>query len=532
MTAVVILVYRTLTSLCANNNFEVVTSLPTQYLIINTQNFFMDQLIPYNNTLELGKGFNSVKGKALGTIFQPDFELYDSIGAHGQEVQFSMKRIEEAEQLYEELGISVDVSGRYGLFSGDNKFKFASSSNFNSYSLFYLLSVKVTNAVKRIKKYHFVPEVMEMLKNGETERFRKGFGDAYIEAISTGGEFFALYEFYCSDENSKTQISNHLQAEYGSSLLAGVEVNVDIQSVVTSAIQKSQLRLTLYQSGGVGIEIPSNPEELMKRARNFPSIVMGDNGVMYGALYQSYETLPLPAGPNYVALENKKFVLDSYAKDMVKWRQTLAELDYIIDKPEEFEIDPESDEQMTAIIEQRTAVASIINDYTGHAIRCADSVAECEVFNPKSEDFAKIDKRKIPARKKSLDYVVIYDNINYTGKAQYLVKGKYKDGLKDLGLSNDSIKSIKIPSNWQVILFEHWYFNGRNLPLRESCPDLSVFTFSDITSSIFVSEVGETVTSENPPVAPPSAPSAPSKFAHKFSLLKDHAKVTQLLRKS
>lgn len=467
----------------------------------------MKNIIPYNPTFELGKGFNSLKGDALGTIFQSDFGFSDTQGAEGQEVHFKMSRIEDVEQLYETLGISINSSGRYGLFAASAKFDFAQNSSFNSYSVFYLLSVKVKNAVKHIKNPQINPVVGQWLTDGKTDKFIRGFGDSYIEAIITGGEFFAIYEFVCTDESSKTQIGAQLEAEYGSAMFTGVEVSAKFNSTVSSASKKSQLKLTTYQSGGVGHRVVTNPEEMIERAKEFPSIVKGNMGVAYEVIFQSYETLPLPEGPNYIELENKKHVLDSYAKDIIKWRQKLAELDYIIEQPEEFEF--EDDKHMETVVDQRTALTNIIKACTLHASNCADSISKCDVFSPSPDDLKALTSRKLPSRKKTLDYVVIYDGLNYTGNANYLTKGKFKDGNKDLGIGNDKIKSIKIPKGWQVTLFQHWYFDGVNLPLTESCPDLAVHNFSDLTSSIFISEVGETVAREEPPAAAPAPAPAP-----------------------
>lgn len=133
----------------------------------------------------------------------------------------------------------------------------------------------------------------------------------------------------------------------------------------------------------------------------------------------------------------------------------------------------------------------------------------------------------LPPRKKTLDFVVIYEGVNYSGKPNYLKPQKYKvaggvdapAGTLGFGLANDSIKSIKIPRGWQATLYEHWYFNGINLPLTESCPDLSVHNFSNITSSIFIGNVGEAVASEEPPVIGNAIPApAPAVMFEAYSL--------------
>lgn len=347
----------------------------------------MTTKLPYDESFKLGKGFNSVKGIALGTIFLPGIEYSDAeSGAKGQEVIFNMHRIEDYEQLYKELGVSVEASGRYGLFAASAKFNFAQESNFNSYSVFYLLSVRVRNAVKHINNYQLNPEVIRLLEDGKTEQFRKGYGDSYIESFITGGEFFALYEFICTDETTKSQISAELDAKYGAAMLTGVEINAKFTSIVTSATQKRQLKLTTHQAGGVGVNVVTTPEEMLARAKEFPSIVQGDKGVAYEVIIQSYETLPLPDGPNYIDIENKKYVLDNYAKDIIKYRQKLAELDYIMQQPEEFEFEDKT--HIETVVKQRVAVGNIIKSYTAHASKCADSITDCEVFTPAEEDLS------------------------------------------------------------------------------------------------------------------------------------------------
>lgn len=442
----------------------------------------MKNIIPYNETLDLAKGFNSLTGMSKGKIFT-SFDFTETTAAQGQEVDFRMDQIESIESLYESMGISVEAEGRYGLFSASAKFDLAQESNFNSHSVFILLKARVKNAVKRIQNYTINPEIIQLYKDGKTERLQRGFGDSYIEGIITGGEFFALYELICTDQKSKDDISAELRTSAGG-ILASVDVTAKFNSLVTAASSKQNLKIILYQSGGKGLQIATSPDEIVNRAKAFPDLVKDNLGVPYEVIYSSYETLPLPEGPNYVDIENKKFVLDSYSKDIVQLRTKFNDLKYILLNPEEFEFDGHDleEKEITDLSDVLNALGENINDYTRHARECAESPLKCETFVPTKL----IDMTKVPKRKQRLDVVVLYDGINYTGNAKYLGKGGYATPEEIGGLANDTISSIKIPSDFKVVLWEHNNYGGRNQLLNESTPDLGAMNFSDLTSSIFI----------------------------------------------
>jgi hypothetical protein len=461
----------------------------------------MKNIIPYNETLDLGKGINSLTGLAKGKIFT-SFDFTETTAAQGQAVDFKMDQIESTEQLYSSLGISIEAEGRYGLFSASGKFQLAQESNFNSHSIFLLLKVRVKNAVKRIQNYKIDPNIIEILKEGKTDRFQRGFGDSFIEGIITGGEFFALYELICTDENSKQEMSAELNVSYGA-FGAGFDLSAKFNQTVQSASSKKNLKIITYQTGGKGLQLVTNPDEIVARAKAFPDLVKDNLGVPYEVIYSSYETLAsLPEGPNYVDLENKKFVLDSYSKDIVELRTTYNDLKYILFNPEEFEKDNEDldENDIIAIHNTAKAVSDNINEYTKHASVCADSPSQCETFTPSSV----IDLTNLPKRKTNLDVVVLYDGIDYTGNATYLTKGEYPKAHEIGGLQNDSISSVKIPKNFKVVLWENVNYSGGKVSLLDSVPDLTINNFSDKTSSIYITDFNGADKPTTPLPTPPS----------------------------
>lgn len=487
----------------------------------------MKNIIPYNDTYYLGKGLNSLKGEAKGSIFS-NFEFSEIAAAQGQEVDFKLEQIESTEQLYNSLGISVEASGSYGLFSASGKFQMAQESNFNSHSIFFVLKVRVKNAVKRITNYQIRPEVIKMLEDGQSERFQRSFGDSYIEGIITGGEFFALFELVCSDESSKQKISAELEMSYGG-LGAGFDLKASFQNTVNSASSKKNLKVVTYQSGGKGLDLVTNPEEIFTRAKTFPSLVQDMAGVPYEVIKASFETLALPEGPNFVEIEHKKHVLETYCRDIIDLRKKLNDLKYILLNPEEFELNNEV-EELTALGEQAKALGNLINEYTQHAKVCADSTTQCSEFVPSFTPSL----LQLPKRKNALDVVVIYDGINYSGDSHYITKGEYTTAQAIGGLQDNTIESIKVPQNFKVVLWEEPNYAGRNWPIIESTPDLSVNNFQNKVSSIYITDTNDPKLKPekvSEPTPPPTGDRKPivSRHFQELASARNHLRIGRII---
>lgn len=455
----------------------------------------MDNLIPYNDTYDLGKGLNTLRGSAKGSIFS-DIVVEEMSSGTGQTVGFSLDRIESSEKLYRSLGISVDTSGRYGLFSASGKFQFAEQSEYNSHSIFFMLRVSVKNAVKRIKRHTVKPEVLQMLTNGETEQFRRAFGDSYIEGIVTGGEFIALYELTFVDQSSKQSMSAALDASYGG-LGAGFDIAARFTHDVSNASKSSNLKVRVFQSGGKGLRIVSDPEEILDRAKQFPELVKDAGGVPYEVITASYETLALPKGPSFVEIDNKRSLLDAYCKEIVDLRRRLSDYKYVMFNPEEFELDLKDAAALAQIQDLAKRLGDLIARYTDHARKCADGTGACEPFT----ELAGFNLSTLPRRKNVLDVVALYDGPNFTGNAHFLSKGAFGTP-QSLGLGNDTVESIKLPDNYKAVLWENPDFGGRNLLLAESCADLSELNFANVLSSLYLTDRNDHRLKPDSPVTP------------------------------
>lgn len=81
--------------------------------------------------------------------------------------------------------------------------------------------------------------------------------------------------------------------------------------------------------------------------------------------------------------------------------------------------------------------------------------------------------------------ILIYQHANYSGAVKSLAVGNYD--INQLGIPNDSLSSLKVPSGIKVTLYEHAGFNGETLVITK---DTSfVDSFNDKTSSIKVESI-------------------------------------------
>ena len=81
--------------------------------------------------------------------------------------------------------------------------------------------------------------------------------------------------------------------------------------------------------------------------------------------------------------------------------------------------------------------------------------------------------------------VIIYQHINYAGNSKEFTEGSYDS--TSLGIGNNQLTSVKVPSGMQVTLYEAPGFKGRTKVLNGDTP--YVGDFNDLTSAIKVEKV-------------------------------------------
>ena len=105
------------------------------------------------------------------------------------------------------------------------------------------------------------------------------------------------------------------------------------------------------------------------------------------------------------------------------------------------------------------------------------------------------DLRKLDFNDKASSVVVsegqwkLWEHVNYTGKFFIVGPGRYDIAVIREKIGNDVISSVEKLPEMTITLYEHAGFQGRELILHNSTPDLrQVNDFNDIASSVEVSE--------------------------------------------
>lgn len=331
--------------------------------------------LPYSGNMNYGRGVNTLTGEVVGLALDPAAPEATT-GVGGQEAQTTARVITSHEQLMESMGLSVEASGRYGLFSGSGKFELSEKSAFNAQATFVVASCVVRNAFTMVNDLRLLDDAAAILRS-DPKRFQTTYGDSYVRGVQTGGEFYAVFSLISTNTETQTALASELQAEYGG-LFASVNFKASFEKARQSSSSKTDLQIWVYQRAGMNEELAvvRDTDEVFARLKAFPRIA-GAYPVGYEAEVASYDTLALPM-PSPVELEQKEFALQDCARLRLKYATARNDVefartnrDYYADLPP----DPELNE-----IQDKYARA--ITQLMRHARQIAGGQIEPAVFVP------------------------------------------------------------------------------------------------------------------------------------------------------
>lgn len=164
----------------------------------------------------------------------------------GQEVIYSLTKIESSEDLQRKLNISASASANFLVGGADAKFKFSEDVKLSSTAVTLLASVIVRNASWTVPPgIKFDPEVEPLLTAGNEARFRALCGDAFVHSITTGGEFYAVVQIQTNSEEERQRISSSIEGNYFTAK-GSAEFNSEMKRIV----QNSTVSVASKQIGG------------------------------------------------------------------------------------------------------------------------------------------------------------------------------------------------------------------------------------------------------------------------------------------
>lgn len=319
----------------------------------------------FEEPMALGAGFDAVSGEVRGDCVLRTESSEPGVG-RGQEITFKLVQFTDTLQLSNSLDVSASASMKADfLGSGSAKAKFVATQKTNSYSIYLLVRILVTNPTKLLRDVLLKEEARNLLARGQNEEFRQRCGDEFIVGVTTGGEFNAVIEVKTQSEEEKRQVSAKVRASG-----ATYQVGADFAQAVNKLSEKNELSIFLLQRGGNETRVPITIDEMINRAVNFPSSVQGDNAYNFSALFQSYETiLNLPPTPNFIDVQHQKDVLEKLSSYRMKCLDTISDIEYILDNHDQFE-NFDSTELTNRINETnkfldniKTSATACLNDY-------------------------------------------------------------------------------------------------------------------------------------------------------------------------
>jgi hypothetical protein len=207
--------------------------------------------------------------------------------------------------------------------------------------------------------------------------FRKAYGDGFVRAALTGGEFYVLLEIVHEETSTQKSIAASIQAEYNG-FVAGGEVSFALSSETKSKMGQSQIRIVQYQASGTGVNtsVVTNVDEVMTRLKQFPQIVK-DNPVSVQVEIASYDTIP-QLQANLEARSALRSALDDCARKKASYKQTIDELEFFMTaQNRKFFLNPPSDEEAH---EAKIKYTKVWNAVAGHSIALMESGTPIVMF--------------------------------------------------------------------------------------------------------------------------------------------------------
>ncbi|MCX8130625.1 MAG: hypothetical protein N3I35_11065 [Clostridia bacterium] len=329
------------------------------------------------NDEEIGMGFNSESGLAIGTALEGFTVTADPV-APGQEVDAEITTINSHEELMESLGMSFEAQGRYGFFSGSAKAKFASTSSYNSTSTFLVARCIVKNPFKRGKNFRVTSEARALLDSLRFDEFKTAFGDSFVRGLQTGGEFYAVIRITSVSSTKQTELAATLQAAF-SGLVTAADFKAQYSEANTSISTRSEYQARMFQRAGSGLQISPTVEisEVITRYKNFPEIAR-TSAFAYETEIATYDTLPLPI-PTQEEQENFLFALRDAREKKLYYIQKRNDLEFALRNPAFFENLPSYDVLSNAI----SIYTKLMNAVMDHAVKLSrGEIKPPRVFDP------------------------------------------------------------------------------------------------------------------------------------------------------
>jgi hypothetical protein len=280
------------------------------------------QRMPFRGSGTLGRGVNTLTGEFVGKALKV---ISKEQAVTGQEASYDVQITETHDSLMKSLGLSVEASGRYGLFSAEGKFGMSEKSNFNATSTFVVASCRVQNAFEMADQVEILPEARALLE--QPDKFKTAFGTSFIRGLQTGGEFYVVMQLTSTNQETQSRLSVAFQAECQGLVAAG-GFKMAFDEAQSSASTKTQISVLMYQRAGQDEQLSyvSDANAVIKRLKDFPAIARA-NPCGYECEVADYNTLALPE-VNQEEVADREMALTDCARLRLKYMTRRNDIEF------------------------------------------------------------------------------------------------------------------------------------------------------------------------------------------------------------
>ncbi len=297
-------------------------------------NDYMDYV--ENSSLDIGGGFDFISRDVKRSAVKPFDPVYVSDG--GQKVEYTLKYVESSQDLYEAMEIEADGSYDGLVTSVSARSKFVSETQINTYSMNFIVRVKVVNGTKRIptKDYFLSSEAKKLLetdKSAMKDKFKLAYGDRYVSAITTGGEYIGIINIETSSVSDKKKLETDIKAS---------GMNWSAHSSFKGAMDKvsksHKVTVNNFIRGGKGIKSSNNVGDMIDTANKFSQLVL-DAGVPLKVQLSPYTDFVEYSGSDATLSPEVRYALQDLNAAYVDYMVFKNDLNHMVSHTENYNWD-------------------------------------------------------------------------------------------------------------------------------------------------------------------------------------------------
>jgi hypothetical protein len=208
-----------------------------------------------SNPLQLGLGFDSLKGELKGQVLKNNASVAPLTG---QAETYRFKLIEHYYEMRRELSLSLSASYGGGGAGVNANLSYESVSTLSSTSICLVAQVNIRQPALTVADSSVSDNVSNLLRNRRNGEIFQIIGDQYIDAISLGGDLYIFLTFEATDSSDYQKLKADLGGSYGA-----FQGKAGFQQTLSEKTKNRRSEIVLFKSGGVGAT-PTDLESALK----------------------------------------------------------------------------------------------------------------------------------------------------------------------------------------------------------------------------------------------------------------------------